>query len=378
MVPANATLKLFRGTYSAYWRENGGPRRRSLQTDDIALAKQRLEDVKKASIEFWWNDQGCLEPLLGGPLPELADPQRLKDAWKKLEPFWGALRPDQISRELCKAYTAKRKKDRVRTATIRKEIATLRSAVNYTKPVGKQQIWMPPKPRPKDLWLRRDGARAFLEVCECTPHLHLFVLLALSTAARKGALFDLQWDQVNFERNQINLETRHSEVGDDEDGLGWGKDDSIARKGRAIVPMHESLRAEMLKHVKARTTNYVIEFGGKPIKSIKRAFNRAKADMARKTGEPEWEKLTPHVLRHTAAVWMAEAGISMEIIAQFLGHTDPQITAQTYARFAPDHLKKAAQALDLGCHLQAIEGTQILGDSQEAVPPGSNEHKSAF
>jgi integrase len=376
MVPANATLKLFRGTYSAYWRENGGPRRRSLQTDDIALAKQRLEDVKKASVNSGGTIKDAWNLYSAGRFPELADPQRLKDAWKKLEPFWGALRPDQISRELCKAYTAKRKKDRVRTATIRKEIATLRSAVNYTKPVGKQQIWMPPKP--KDLWLRRDGARAFLEVCECTPHLHLFVLLALSTAARKGALFDLQWDQVNFERNQINLETRHSEVGDDEDGLGWGKDDGIARKGRAIVPMHESLRAEMLKHVKARTTNYVIEFGGKPIKSIKRAFNRAKADMARKTGEPEWEKLTPHVLRHTAAVWMAEAGISMEIIAQFLGHTDPRITAQTYARFAPDHLKKAAQTLDLGCHLQAIEETQILGDGREAVPPGSNEHKSAF
>ena len=268
----------------------------------------------------------------------------------------GALsRPDQISRELCKAYTAKRKKDRVRTATIRKEIATLRSAGELHKASRKAAVLPAAQAQAQGPLASPRWRESLLEVCECTPHLHLFVLLALSTAARKGALFDLQWDQVNFERNQINLETRHSEVDDDEDGLGWGEDDGIARKGRAIVPMNESLRAEMLKHVEARTTNYVIEFGGKPIKSIKRAFNRAKADMARKTGEPEWEKLTPHVLRHTAAVWMAEAGISMEIIAQFLGHTDPRITAQTYARFAPDHLKKAAQALDLGRHLQAIE-----------------------
>ncbi|WP_253284257.1 MULTISPECIES: tyrosine-type recombinase/integrase [unclassified Ruegeria] len=56
--------------------------------------------------------------------------------------------------------------------------------------------------------------------------------------------------------------------------------------------------------------------------------------------------VSPHVLRHTAAVHMAEAGIAMEEIAQFLGHSDSRITASVYARYSPEHLRKAASALE--------------------------------
>jgi integrase len=51
------------------------------------------------------------------------------------------------------------------------------------------------------------------------------------------------------------------------------------------------------------------------------------------------------VLRHTAAVWMAEAGIPMAEIAQYLGHSDDRITSRVYARYGPDHLRKAAAAI---------------------------------
>jgi integrase len=89
-----------------------------------------------------------------------------------------------------------------------------------------------------------------------------------------------------------------------------------------------------------RTSDYVIEWAGKPLASIKRAFREAcvRAKLSK--------DVTPHVLRHTAAVWMAEAGVPMDEIAQFLGHTDPRITYRVYARFSPNHLRKAASALD--------------------------------
>ena len=32
--------------------------------------------------------------------------------------------------------------------------------------------------------------------------------------------------------------------------------------------------------------------------------------------------VTPHILRHTAAAWMAMAGVPMAVIARLLGHTD--------------------------------------------------------
>ena len=56
-------------------------------------------------------------------------------------------------------------------------------------------------------------------------------------------------------------------------------------------------------------------------------------------------KATPHMLRHSAAVWMAEAGQPMHVIAQYLGHTDSRITQRVYARFSPTLLRGASEAL---------------------------------
>jgi integrase len=58
-------------------------------------------------------------------------------------------------------------------------------------------------------------------------------------------------------------------------------------------------------------------------------------------------KVTPHMLRHSAAVYMAEDGVSMDEIAQFLGHNDVATTRRVYARFSPNHLRDAAAALEL-------------------------------
>ena len=43
---------------------------------------------------------------------------------------------------------------------------------------------------------------------------------------------------------------------------------------------------------------------------------------------------------------MAEAGLSMEVIAQYLGHEDVNVTRKVYARFSPTYLKQAASVLE--------------------------------
>lgn len=55
----------------------------------------------------------------------------------------------------------------------------------------------------------------------------------------------------------------------------------------------------------------MIEWGGRPVKSVKRGLKRA-AKLA------AIDVVSPHMLRHSAAVHMAGAGISMEEIAQYL------------------------------------------------------------
>ena len=54
--------------------------------------------------------------------------------------------------------------------------------------------------------------------------------------------------------------------------------------------------------------------------------------------------VSPHILRHSAAVHMAEKGRSMEELQRFLGHSDINVTRKIYARFSPSYLKEAAEA----------------------------------
>lgn len=86
-------------------------------------------------------------------------------------------------------------------------------------------------------------------------------------------------------------------------------------------------------------SDHVIEWGGLPVKSVKTAFRL----LSKRAGV----KVTPHMLRHSAAVWMAEGGIPMSEISQYLGHTNTTVTERVYARFSPGYLRKAASVLDL-------------------------------
>ncbi len=110
-------------------------------------------------------------------------------------------------------------------------------------------------------------------------------------------------------------------------------------KGRAIVPMLRTARAALLEARQGSLSDYVIEWAGKPVRSVKRGLAAA----AKRAG---LAKVTPHMLRHSAAVHMAEDGVSMDEIAQYLGHSNVTVTRNTYARYSPDHLRKAAAALE--------------------------------
>jgi integrase len=85
-------------------------------------------------------------------------------------------------------------------------------------------------------------------------------------------------------------------------------------------------------------TDHVIEYGGKPVKSVKTALTAA----ARRSGVA----FSAHDLRRSAARWMAEADVPMEKIAQYLGHTSTRVTFATYARFSPRYMAEGAAALD--------------------------------
>jgi integrase len=185
-------------------------------------------------------------------------------------------------------------------------------------------IERPPKPKPREKHLTKEQVYGLRDACDL-PHMRLFVLLAYATAARSNALLTLRWDRVDLGRNKIDL--RAPEI-------------KTPHKGRAIVPINNTLRAALQEAKAGALTPYVIEWGGKPVRSVKKGL----ATAARKAG---LGKVTCHQLRHSAAVHMIEAGRPMEEVAQVLGHTNVSVTRTTYARYSPDALREAVAALEL-------------------------------
>jgi integrase len=310
-------FKLYRGWWYAVWRDNGQTQRRALRTQDRDEAARALADLQRGL-------SGPLDTVAGIFAAYLADKgtERARWAWKRLEPHFAALRPDQITRQTCRAFSAARQKDGAGAGTVHTELTFLRAALTWhRKDMAGALIELPSKPPPKSRHLTRPEYLRLLEAAK-TPHVRLFIILALATAGRMTAILELTWDRVDFDRGVI--------------ALGEGE---LRRKGRATVPMTDRARAALMEAAKARTSRYVIEYGGEKVGKIRKAFAAA-ADAAGLA----W--VTPHVLRHTAAVWMAEAGTPMPEIAQYLGHSDERTTFRIYARYSPQHLRRAAGALE--------------------------------
>lgn len=316
---AGVRIKLYRGRQYAVWTEAGRTRRRALRTTDPGVAERRLDDLVKAPAA------GTVADMMGAYLAELdaraARPDRARDAWKALAPEFGHLRPDQISRQRCRAYIDKRRAAGRADGTIHKELSVLRTGLKWARPDNGALYVLPSPPPPRDRALTRDEYARLLAAC-APHHLRLFVILALATAGRAGALLELTWDRVDFERGLIDLRS-------------FGE----RRKGRAAVPMTRTARAALSAARNAARTPYVIDYADRPIASVKKSFATACRASA-------LEGVTPHVLRHTAAVWMAEAGTPMSEIAQYLGHDNDRVTQRVYARYSPEHLRGAAAALE--------------------------------
>ena len=284
-----------------------------------------METPQKITVEWLWS--AFMREKEGKVIV-----RRMRSEWKALSETFGALLPHQITVAHCRQYVAERRLKGLKQGTIWTELGDLQIVLNWA--AKRDHIAKPPrlerpsKPSPRDRYLTRDEAKLLIASATC-PHVKLAIILMLSTAARVGAILELTWKRVDFVRGVVVLRV-------DEEGT----DGNVRRKGRAIVPMTSSARAALLEAHKGALSDHVIEYDAEPVKSIKRSF----AATVERSGLKD---VTPHVLRHTAAVWMAEAGRPMAEIAQYLGHEDSRITERVYARFSPDHLRQTASALEL-------------------------------
>jgi integrase len=206
----------------------------------------------------------------------------------------------------------------------------IRHAIEQRRLVpGEYYVPVPSAPAGRDYWITRsEAARLLWETrrdWRARLHLPLYTLIALYTGARRGAILNLTWPQIDLARGIINFNPP-------------GR--AQTKKRRPIIRIPRSLLAALRRAHRRATCEYVIAYEGKSVASVKTAFNSA----AERAGIPD---CTSHTLRHTAGTWMAQRGVPMHQIAGYLGHSVAR-TTELYAHHHPDHMQQAVAALEGG------------------------------
>jgi integrase len=317
------TVQKFRGGYALVWREiidgESKRRRKQLQATDRPSAEAEARGEWETSDGSPWTVGRIMTGYLAS-ITEKSSYRRRKDAWKAMRTFWENVTPALIDDKMCQAY---RKVRKVADATVRYELLQLSTALGWAKAhIGpKPSIWLPAPPEQKLRHLTRDEFRKFSAAVKAD-HAKVYVAMGLNTVARPSAILDLTWDRVDFMRRQIDYRPP-------------GR--AQTSKRRIVVHINDALLPVLQSAYAARSCEYVIERGGKRVANVKKAFQAASKRSA--------VHATPYTLRHTGAVWAAEAGVPMSELAQMMGHDDDRTTQKHYARYSPGYLAKGFDAI---------------------------------
>jgi integrase len=301
---------------NGWWYGVTGRKREALKTKDRDTALQRVKDLESVRSKPRGSSITDIVEAYLDDKKSLSSHPKMVDAWKALRPHFGHLRPDQVGRPECRSYCVLR---RGRSAgTIRKELGVLQAAVRWS---GERtfKVEMPSAPPPRDTFITKKEFERLLNAAKAQ-HVKTFLMLAWYTAARKEAILSLGWGSVDFSSGLLKFGA------------------AIGRKGRAVVPMAVPLRKHLKQAQRSATSNFVVEWAGRRVGSIRKGFDEA----ATRSG---LSHITIHDLRRSAARRMVEGGATIHEVGQVLGHSNIATTFSTYARFSPGHLKKAISKL---------------------------------
>lgn len=315
------SVQKFRGGFALVWWEDGKRKRKQLQSEDRQSAEAEARREWEAGDSSPWTVGRIMTAYLA-TIAHKPSHTRRQDAWKAMKGFWENVDPALIDEPMAKSY---RKRRKVADATARYELLQLSTALGWATPdkiTHKPAIWLPATPERTLRHLTRAEFSRFQAEVKAD-HAKLYVAIGLYTVARPTAILELTWDRVDFMRRQIDF-TPPGHV--------------RTAKRRTVVAIGDKLLAALQIGHAARTCEHVIERGGNRVASIKKAFQAA--------SERSAVHATPYTLRHTGAVWAAEAGVSMPELAQMMGHDDDRTTQKYYARFSPDHLRGVVDAIE--------------------------------
>jgi integrase len=293
-------------------KEPSNQQRRDLQQASKAAEKN------KWTIERLWDEYKKLNPNMKG----MATDKNRFDNY--LKPTMGNKEPQELlSLDVARLRLKLLKKKA--PATVRNIMELLRRIINFgTKKhlcLGISfKIEMPNVNNLKTEDLSPEQLKALIDAIanDAHPQAGNLMKMALFTGMRRGELFKLHWNHVDFERGIITIK----------DPKG-GQDQK--------VPLNDAARYLLENIPKGKSTYVFPGRGAEQRTDINKAVNKIKTD----AGLPK-DFRPLHGLRHVYASMLASSGeVDMYTLQKLLTHKSPQMT-QRYAHLRDDVMKRAA------------------------------------
>ncbi|MFC1683157.1 tyrosine-type recombinase/integrase [Candidatus Zixiibacteriota bacterium] len=282
------------------------------------LAQEYMEKHSRINKRSWKRDETSLKQLL---------------------PAFGERYLEDITPKMIEEYRLRRKKQGRENATINREHALLKAM--FTKAIHWGYVNDNPakkvpmaKEKARARFLSKEEIKSLLEAAESdkAPYLRPIIILAITTAMRKGEILSLKWEDVDLDRRVIHI--KHT------------KNDQPRE-----VPIMDCLFETLSAWRKKRLDNCYV-FGNtirQPIISFRTAFEKA----LKRAGI---ENFRFHDLRHTAASYMYMSGMDIKAIKEIGGWKTLKMLDR-YTHIATAH--KRASMLVFESEIYPLVGTNL-------------------
>lgn len=309
--------------------------------------------------------------------PNQSKPKEALARLQTLNDFFGRMTLADVNGKLCRDFVSGSRT----IPTARRQLEDLRAAIKHYQAEGYVTtipvIVMPEKSESRTRWLTRDEAARLLRAAwrmrqswkgqesdrRTGQHIARFILVGLYTGTRSAAICGAAVGPAEG-RGFVDLER----------GVFYRKADGAkeTKKRQPPVRLPTRLLAHMRRWASTPTVvktkgrgkskthgrmiahDYVVEWQGEPVLSVKKGFRSA----CEAAGLGWYEDrvidgattrvfvtdVTPHVLRHTAATWLMQNGTSLSDAADYLGMTEAVLRA-TYYHSHPDFQAEAASRI---------------------------------
>lgn len=190
----------------------------------------------------------------------------------------------------------------------------------------------------------------FMEYAKESYLYNLFAVM-LRTGMRNGEIRGLKYTDIDKRQNVIHVQRTLKYI----EGMGHFDDAPKTRTSKRDIPLTKDI-LEFLEAQKrfwgfrvTRLDGYLFcNENGEPLSreriqaEIERIIKRIQAD------GHEFERITPHVFRHTFATRAIEAGMPPQVLKTILGHSSLSMTMDLYSHVLPDtkanEMEKIAKA----------------------------------